>query len=556
MEKIDEKIEKTPELEMTSEKQTEEKIEQESATEIVQEQPETEPKIEEKPVEISEAASESMEIETENEEETIEVVMETKAEEIEVAPEAEVSAETEEDSTFEHMLEESLANIKKLEVGDKVKGEILNITDSYIFVSLGGKRDAYAEKADYLDKKGNLKYQVGDQLAGYIVKYSETETLIARSLMTVNINVLHGAFDEKIPIKGKVTSLTKGGYNIDVSGIRVFCPLSHIDAKLVVDPKKFIGQVFDFRIIDFKDNGRNIVVSRRAILDEERNKIKIETLAKLKVDDVIQGVVTRLTSFGAFVELGGIEGLMHISQFSWTRIESPSDVLNIGDKVEVKIIKLQGEKISLSMKALQENPLDKAFVELKEGEIVKCRVLRNLPFGSFVEIRSGVEGLIPISELSRGRRIASPSEVVTEGEFVEAQILRVDPEKRKISLSLKALQPDPWDDIDQVLNENDVVSGIIENVVSFGAFIKVKDGVTGLLPGAKLKIAGIKMDKANVGEEFKVRVVKIDKIEKRISLEPTNMPESVSEDKDDWNKYKKQKQKKQDIDEDNPFANL
>ncbi len=553
MERIDEKIEKTSELEMTSEKQTEENIEQEPATEVVLEQPETEPKIEEK---LSEEVSESMEIETENEEETIEVVMETKAEEIEAAPEAEVSAETVEDPTFEHMLEESLANIKKLEVGDKVKGEILNITDSYIFVSLGGKRDAYAEKADYLDKKGNLKYQVGDQLSGYVVKYSETETLIARSLMTVNINVLHGAFDEKIPIKGKVTSLTKGGYNIDVSGIRVFCPLSHIDAKLVVDPKKYIGQVFDFRIIDFKDNGRNIVVSRRAILDEERNKIKKETLAKLNVGDVIQGVVTRLTSFGAFVELGGIEGLMHISQFSWTRIESPSDVLNIGDKVEVKIIKLQGEKISLSMKALQENPLDKAFDELKEGEIVKCRVLRNLPFGSFVEIRSGVEGLIPISELSRGRRIASPSEVVTEGEFVEAQILRVDPEKRKISLSLKALQPDPWDDIDQVLNENDVVSGIIENVVSFGAFIKIKDGVTGLLPGAKLKIAGIKMDKANVGEEFKVRVVKIDKIEKRISLEPTNMPESVSEDKDDWNKYKKQKQKKQDIDEDNPFANL
>ncbi|OPX29013.1 MAG: hypothetical protein B1H06_02190 [Candidatus Cloacimonas sp. 4484_143] len=553
MERIDEKIEKTSELEMTSEKQTEENIEQEPATEVVLEQPETEPKIEEK---LSEEVSESMEIETENEEETIEVVMETKAEEIEAAPEAEVSAETVEDPTFEHMLEESLANIKKLEVGDKVKGEILNITDSYIFVSLGGKRDAYAEKADYLDKKGNLKYQVGDQLSGYVVKYSETETLIARSLMTVNINVLHGAFDEKIPIKGKVTSLTKGGYNIDVSGIRVFCPLSHIDAKLVVDPKKYIGQFFDFRIIDFKDNGRNIVVSRRAILDEERNKIKKETLAKLNVGDVIQGVVTRLTSFGAFVELGGIEGLMHISQFSWTRIESPSDVLNIGDKVEVKIIKLQGEKISLSMKALQENPLDKAFDELKEGEIVKCRVLRNLPFGSFVEIRSGVEGLIPISELSRGRRIASPSEVVTEGEFVEAQILRVDPEKRKISLSLKALQPDPWDDIDQVLNENDVVSGIIENVVSFGAFIKIKDGVTGLLPGAKLKIAGIKMDKANVGEEFKVRVVKIDKIEKRISLEPTNMPESVSEDKDDWNKYKKQKQKKQDIDEDNPFANL
>jgi len=302
MERIDEKIENKPEIEETSEKQVEEKIEQETTTETAEDKPVIEQKIEEKPEEVSEEASEAVEIET-------------ASKETETAP-LEV-AQTEEDSSFEHMLEESLANIKELEVGDKVKGEILNITDSYIFVSLGGKRDAYAEKADYLDKKGNLKHQVGEQLTGYVVKYSETETLIARSLMTVNINVLHGAFDEKIPIKGKVTSLTKGGYNIDVSGIRVFCPLSHINSKLVVDPKQFIGQVFDFRIIDFKDNGRNIVVSRRAILDEERNKIKLETLAKLTVGDVLQGTVTRLTSFGAFVELGGIEGLMHISQFSF-----------------------------------------------------------------------------------------------------------------------------------------------------------------------------------------------------------------------------------------------
>lgn len=459
-------------------------------------------------------------------------------------------------SKFEHMLEESLANIKELEVGDKVTGEIINITDSYIFVTLGGKRDAYAEKIDYLDKKGNLKYKIGDQLSGFVVKYSETETLIAKSLLTVNLSVLEEAFHEKIPVKGKVTSLTKGGYNVDISGIRVFCPLSHIDAKLVIDPKQFINKSYDFLIIDFKDNGRNIVVSRRAILDEEMKRIKQETLADLNIGDVVQGTVTRLTSFGAFLDLGGIEGLLHISQFSWSRIDSPSDVLNIGDVIEAKIVKIQGEKISLSMKALQENPLDKAFKELQEGEVVNCRVLRNLPFGSFVEIRSGVEGLIPISEISRGRRIANPSEVIQEGEFVEAQILKIDPEKRKISLSLKSLQPDPWDNLVNELAENDVVSGVIENVVNFGAFIKIREGITGLLPTAKLKLAGEKLDKNNVGQEYKVRIVKIDTAEKRISLEPSKMPESVVETKDDWNKYKQQKPKKDEIVEDSPFSIL
>jgi small subunit ribosomal protein S1 len=551
MEKIDETIEKKDVTINNSD---------EKVVEVPSEQPvET---VEQAKVEAAEIVNETpaTEVEVKAEETVVEAVKATEeltAEKVEETEESatEVIEETEE-SSFEHMLEESLANIQQLDVGDKVSGEILNITDSYIFVSLGGKRDAYAEKTDYKDKKGNINYKIGDILKGYVVKYSETETLISKSLLAVNLRVLEEAFEGKVPIRGKVTSLTKGGYNIDISGIRVFCPLSHIDGKLVTDPQQFVSETYDFRIIDFKDNGRNIVVSRRVILDEEKDKIKQETLAKLSIGSVLQGIVTRLTSFGAFVDLGGIEGLLHISQFSWTHIDSPSDVLNIGDKIEAKIIKLKGEKVSLSMKALQENPMDKAFEELQAGDIVKCKVLRNLPFGSFVEIKSGVEGLIPISELTRGHRVASPSEVVTEGDLVEAQILRVDKEKRKISLSLKSLQPDPWDNLNQELAANDIVTGIVENVANFGVFVKIKDGVTGLLPNVKLKTAGEKLDKANIGQEYKVRIVKIDMAEKRISLEPSNMPESVYEAKDDWNKYKKHKLKKEDIIEDNPFANL
>ena len=470
--------------------------------------------------------------------------------------ETEAKPVSETDSDFDKLLEESLVNIKELAVGDKVEGEIINITDSYIFVSLGGKRDAYAEKQDYLEKSGKLRYKIGDILTGFVVRCSETETLISKSVISANIEVLHDAFEGKIPVNGKVKSLTKGGYIIDISGVKAFCPISQIDSKLVVDPKQFIGESIDFQIIKFEEKGKNIVVSRRVILDQERNKLKIDTLNKLEVGINVSGKVTRLTNFGAFVDLGGIEALLHISQFSWVRIDSPSEVMNIGDEIKAKIIKIQGEKISLSLKALQENPLNIALKELKEGDIVNCRILRNLPFGSFVEIKPGVEGLIPISELARGRRINNPSEVVTEGEFIEAQILKINPDKRKISLSLKALQPDPWDNIDDVISENDVFSGVIENVASFGAFIRIEDGVTGLLPSSKLKIVGKKLDKTNIGEEFKVRVVKIDKDARRISLEPTDMPESAVEDKDDWHKYKKQKSKKTIIDEDSPFANL
>lgn len=503
---------------------------------------------------------------TQNEEITTEKPEET-TQEPQIETKEEVKAETEtvvEDNqpeetageNFEQMLEDSLINIKQLEIGDKVTGEIINITDSYIFVTLGGKRDVYAEKQDYTDKSGKLSFKVGDTLEGYIVKDTETETLIAKSLVSVNLNILQDAFEEKIPVSGKVQSMTKGGYIVDISGIKAFCPISHIDDKIVIEPKRFMNETYDFRIIDYKDKGRNIVVSRKKILDIEKRKLRKEILKKLELDSVVDGVVTRLTNFGAFIDIGGIDGLLHISQFSWGHIESPSEILNIGDEIKAKVIKIKGDKISLSMKALQENPVDGVLRELTEGEVLSCKVVRNLSFGSFVEIKPGVEGLIPISELSRGRRINNPSEVVNEGDIVEAQILRINLEDKKVSLSLKALQPDPWDIIGETINEGDIVSGVIENVVNFGAFIKLSDGLTGLLPASKLKIAKVDLDSKNVGEEFKVRVVKIDKDAKRISLEPTNMPESFNDDKDGWHKYKKEQKQNDHIDEDNPFANL
>ena len=516
----------------------------------------SEEKIDPKPIQNEKIATEKPEETTEEPQiETKEEIKEEVKEEKKVVQEDDQIEESAGEN-FEQMLEDSLVNIKQLEIGDKVSGEVINITDSYIFVTLGGKRDVYAEKQDYVDKSGELSYKVGDTLQGYIVKDTETETLIAKSLVSVNLNILHDAFEEKIPVSGKVQSMTKGGYIVDISGIKAFCPISHIDDKIVVEPKRFMNETYDFRIIDYKDKGRNIVVSRKKILDVEKKKLRKEILKNLELDTVVDGVVTRLTNFGAFVDIGGVDGLLHISQFSWGHIDSPSEILNIGDEIKAKVIKIKGDKVSLSMKALQENPVDAVLSELTEGEVLTCKVVRNLSFGSFVEIKPGVEGLIPISELSRGRRINNPSEVVNEGDVVEAQVLRINLEDKKVSLSLKALQPDPWEIIGETINEGDVVAGVIENVVNFGAFIKLSDGLTGLLPASKLKIAKVDLDSKNVGEEFKVRVVKIDKAAKRISLEPTTMPESFDDDKDGWHKYKKEKKQNDHIDEDNPFANL
>ncbi len=516
----------------------------------------SEEKIDPKPIQNEKIATEKPEETTEEPQiETKEEIKEEVKEETKVVAEDDQIEESAGEN-FEQMLEDSLVNIKQLEIGDKVSGEVINITDSYIFVTLGGKRDVYAEKQDYVDKSGELSYKVGDTLQGYIVKDTETETLIAKSLVSVNLNILHDAFEEKIPVSGKVQSMTKGGYIVDISGIKAFCPISHIDDKIVVEPKRFMNETYDFRIIDYKDKGRNIVVSRKKILDVEKKKLRKEILKNLELDTVVDGVVTRLTNFGAFVDIGGVDGLLHISQFSWGHIDSPSEILNIGDEIKAKVIKIKGDKVSLSMKALQENPVDAVLSELTEGEVLTCKVVRNLSFGSFVEIKPGVEGLIPISELSRGRRINNPSEVVNEGDVVEAQVLRINLEDKKVSLSLKALQPDPWEIIGETINEGDVVAGVIENVVNFGAFIKLSDGLTGLLPASKLKIAKVDLDSKNVGEEFKVRVVKIDKAAKRISLEPTTMPESFDDDKDGWHKYKKEKKQNDHIDEDNPFANL
>ncbi|PID27186.1 MAG: hypothetical protein CSB55_09110 [Candidatus Cloacimonadota bacterium] len=476
---------------------------------------------------------------------------------------------------FAEMLEESFSNPStQAKRGEEVTGKIVSITETNIFVNFGDKNDAYADINEYKNSDGELEYKVGDELTGFIVKKTESETIIAKSLNKQHANraVLRDAFEKKIPVQGKVQAVIKGGFTINVLGSRAFCPISQMDLKMINDNSQVIGKTFDFEIIDFSENGRNVVVSRRIILKRELEEKRKETLEKLEVGSVVKGKITRLTNFGAFVDLGGVDGLIHISQISWVRVENISEVLNIGDEIEVKVVKIDKDRISLSMKALEENPADKVVKELEEGSTVSCRIVKLLDFGAFAEIAPGVQGLIPISELACGRRINHASEVVNEGDTVEAQILKVNPATRKISLSLKALQPDPWENIEEEFQVGNITTGTIESISQFGAFIQIKPGVTALMPISRIRLGSNKLSKQNIGEEIEARIIKVDCENKRISLEPSDIPENAEEEprerkpkrprnekknkeQNEWKKFSNQ-ESSWGVPEDNPFRNL
>jgi small subunit ribosomal protein S1 len=496
----------------------------------------------------------------------------------EVTEEEKKVEETEKDSAdestkedFETMLETTFVDTDKVGEGDVVTGKVIAINENYIFVSLGGKNEAIAEREDYQTKTGKLKVEIGDEIKGFIVKKTESEIVISKSLNRkyVDKGFLREAYEQKIPVNGKIVSTVKGGFSVEILGTRAFCPFSQADIRYISDPQTMIGHYFDFEITEISQDMRNIILSRKALLEKEVQEMKKETMEKLEVGAVLEGVVIRIADFGAFVDLGGIDGLLHISQLSWVKVNNPRDVVKIGDKIQVKVIGIDGEKIALSMKELQPDPMIKALEEINEGDIVKCRILRNESFGSFCEIKPGVEGLIPISEMLHGSRVNNPSEVVSVGDLVEAQIIRINRDERKISLSLKALKDDPWETIDDLVKEGDEVEGIVESITSFGVFVRIQEGLTGLLPKSKIARSSTKFNEGDAGQKVNLRVQQIDKLKKRISLEPLDMepqanneyfPSGDSRDsrdsrkpRTDWRKYANSSQ---DVPEDNPFSDL
>ena len=360
------------------------------------------------------------------------------------ATSGETSESTENENEFAEMLAASEhAEPSEAKPGDKLTGKIIQIDGPYAFVDCGLRKELPMAVQELKDADGEMKYQVGDEITAYAQKAPDGLKLtLAINLKDAGHEALTAAYAAGTPIQGKVGSTNKGGFSIDLDGTRAFCPFSQIDVRRADNPDIFIGQTYQFKILELSEDGRNIVVSRRALLQADRESLAHTTRESLALGDNLEGIVTRLVPFGAFVDIGGIEGLVHISQISHQRVADPSDVLKEGQTIKVQVLEIQNlgmgrsERISLSLKALATDPWPETVSSMTPGQDVTGRVTRLVDFGVFVELQPGVEGLIHISELAN-RRVIHPREIMNEDEEINVRILDVDLDRRRISLSRK-----------------------------------------------------------------------------------------------------------------------
>ena len=346
---------------------------------------------------------------------------------------------------FAAMLEEEQgqAPAPVLSVGQRLSGRIRTIDESSVFVDYGGRSEAVVDIQELRDEQGEVSCQVGDNIEAFVASV-ENEVRLTLSRRTGNVQILRQAYENGIPVDGRVTGFNSGGLVVNLGGRRAFCPVSQIDTGYSKDLASYAGQTLTFKIVEFRGRGRNIVLSRRAHLEAEAARRADELREKLSEGAEVTGRVTRLERFGAFVDLGGVEGLVHISEIAHNRVGHPKDVLRSGDEVNVKILELKDlggdrERISLSLKALQPDPWDGAIERVREGEVISGRVVSIQQFGAFVEVSPGVEGLVHVSQLARSR-VSRPADAVSVGQEVRARIRKIDRERKRISLSIRDVQ--------------------------------------------------------------------------------------------------------------------
>jgi small subunit ribosomal protein S1 len=332
--------------------------------------------------------------------------------------------------------------------GKRVTGKIVQIGENGVFVDFGGREEGVLDPREIRDEKGELSKKVGDEIRATVLSVAEGVKLTLKGKRPGNLPALLEAHKAGAPVEGRVTGVNKGGLVVRVMGVRAFCPFSQIDRRYIENPQEYVGRKLSFHISSADEKGRNVVLSRRALLEEEA-RAQAETVRKgLEVGAEIGGTVARIRPFGAFVDLGGVDGLVHVSEISHARVTNPSDVLKVGQDVRVRVVKIEdlggaNERISLSMKQLEADPWESAIDGLSVGGRIQGKVVRVVDFGAFVEIVPGVDGLVHVSALAAGR-VDHPSDIVSPGDTVEAWVLQVDRAKRRISLSLvdPAMQPE------------------------------------------------------------------------------------------------------------------
>ena len=426
---------------------------------------------------------------------------------------------------------------------EALHGTVVSITPEAVFVDIGRKMDGTIPIEKIRDANGELLVKVGDRM---IVTVTGRDEEGSYTLSTVKVerpkdwSALESAFAEKRTIAGTVTEVVKGGLRVDV-GMKAFMPASRSGARDAAEMEKLVGQEIQCRIIKLDTASEDVVVDRRAVLEEEAAQAKEKAYSDLKEGAVVRGTVRTLTDFGAFVDIGGVDGLLHVGDMAWQRVAKPADIVSPGDTIEVKILKInaQTRRISLGLKQLQPDPWTVAGQKFKVTDRVQGKITRVTDFGAFVELMPGVEGLIHVSELSWSKKIKRPADVVKPNEMVEAVVLGINPGERRISLGLKQALGDPWEEAEKKYTPGTVVEAPVGSLTNFGAFVDLGNGIDGMIHISDIsseKRLNHPREALTVGQTVKAVVLEVDKAKRRIKigmkqLQPTSIDEYIAEHK-------------------------
>jgi len=428
--------------------------------------------------------------------------------------------------SFAQLFEESLKDLETRQ-GAVVKGTIVAIQKGFVLVDTGSKSESAIPSEEFLNAQGELEVQVGD-VVDVVLKavddgFGETVASRADAKRNEAWIVLEKAYDEQATVLGLVNGKVKGGFTVELNGVRAFLPGSLVDTRPVRDADHLLGKELEFKVIKLDQKRNNVVVSRRAVIESESSQDREEVLANLSEGAEVKGTVKNLTDYGAFVDLGGVDGLLHITDMAWKRVKHPSEIVNVGDEITVKVLKFDKDRtrVSLGLKQLGQDP----WAAIAENHPVNSKLtgkVTNLTdYGCFVEILDGVEGLVHVSEMDWTNKNIHPSKVVSLGDVVEVMVLEIDEERRRISLGLKQCKANPWAQFAETHNKGDKVVGKIKSITDFGIFIGLEGGIDGLvhLSDISWNVQGEEaVRNYKKGDEVAAVVLQVDAVKERISL--------------------------------------
>ncbi len=438
-----------------------------------------------------------------------------------------VDTSAQKDKTTEEEMEELYeTSMRNLQEGNIIRGMVLDINGDSVIIDVGLKSEGKASLSEFLDKSGAPTVHVGDEVEVMVVSREVKDGLLTLSKQRVDgikfWQMIDKSLEDGTPVEGAVVSEVKGGFIVDI-GVDAFLPISQVDIKPVKNPASFIGRHLKYKVIKVNQKKANVIVSRRMLLEEEKERKRKEFWNSVKEGQVIYGFVKSITDYGAFIDLGGVDGFLYVNDITWGRITHPKEYLKLGDEIKVKVMAIDQEKhkVSVSIKDLKGDPWAHVDEKYPVGSRVKGKAVGIVEYGVFVELEPGLEGLLHVSEMSWDKKVRNPSKLVSKGDMLELQVLDIDMEKKRISLGLKQLKQDPWKELAEKYPPGSVVRGKVKNFTDFGLFIGMEDGIDGLVHVSEISWSrrkNVVADSFTKGASVDALVLNIDGEQKKFSL--------------------------------------